>query len=95
MSSFNPLERIHPKNGNCSCERALQRVLSNIDLTVSSTYSKLNASPCESKQILLLKYLRRLSPKEESEKGTLLEYFFVACSKFLSCFHLFKLIFAA
>ena len=49
-------------------------------LKVSSAYSKLNAFPCESKQIRLLKHRRRLSLKEESEKGTLFEYFFVACS---------------
>ena len=54
-------------------------------MKVSSAYSKLNTSPCESKQTRLLKHRRRLSLKEESEKGTLVEYFFVACSRFLSC----------
>ena len=63
-------------------------------LKVSSAYFKFKASPCERKQIRLLKHRRRLSLKEESEKGTLVEYFFVACSRFLSCLHLLWLIFA-
>ena len=63
-------------------------------MKVSSAYSKLNASPWERKQIRLLKHRRRMSVKEESEKGTLVEYFFVACSRFLSCLHLVWLIFA-
>ena len=81
MSSFIPLESIHPNGSDCMVMWKSLASCIEQHLKVSSAYFKLNASTRvdqANKLICLLKHLRWLSLKEESER-----YNLYTCQTFL------------